>query len=312
MKICNNCGCSNEDESYFCKQCGSALQDNTSLDSMQGQSQDSSDNPVGNQNPFPLLQLLKTKGASAVFLAAVIGFTASVIFNLISGFTMNAGSFTYLLDSMGLDAEMSSYLTDMLPAMRAGTLIGTIPSIVSCIGLWFIVKTCRQTGSQPLDTNGIQFVKGVQIFEFVLSCIVLVIFWIISFAAAAILSADTGLTELEALYGDSAASDVSALTGAAIVLIFAVMAIATILVILYNVKLIGSLNRALEIIDTGTCKKNVSLYVAVIGMISGVISLIYALLLFSIFSIIEALTTILFSVVMLSFRKEAKSHIVNK
>ncbi len=298
MKVCNNCGYQNEDNDLFCKQCGKALEDLQK-------------SPSPAQNPYPLLQLLKKHGSSGLFLVSVVAFTLKLIVDFVTGVlnsTLRDVAPQYYNGFQNVDPDV---LQGLVKASSVGTLIGLVPMLICCIGLWKIYGNCKKEGSDPLSTSGFSLVKGVMIFNFVIYCIGLAVF--------AVLTLGAGL-----LFGSGALSDmskdISSLTGTTvfdvnqagtILLIYCavILVVGMILGILYFVKLIGSLNRAKEIVVTGSAKKNVSLYVAVINIIGGGFALISSLVSFNLAGLVQAAVSLLFAIVLLSFRSAAKDYI---
>ncbi len=317
MKMCN-CGFQNEDTDNFCKQCGSQLnvQQQAPVQEQTVQ-QEQAEYQQTATNPFPMLSALKEKGAGGLFLVTVILYTLNVIISIVSAFSVDnqVNNALNAYGEMGVDVSDAMAISQgVSTGTIVGTLIGCIPVILLCIGLWKIYGTCKKSGSQPLSTGGFSLVKGVVIFELVVFCIAIAIIAIaLIFVSSVAASKGYSLSEMlssamvaEGLgYGE--ASDLVSLIVGAIGVFIVLMFVVMILGIIYFAKVIGSLNRAKEIIVTGKTNKNVSAFVGVFTMIGGILNTISGLVSdFDFATILAGVCSILFAVLIFSMRGAIK------
>ncbi len=263
MKICAKCGTRNEDADMFCKGCGSAL--------------DQPDAASGNgQNS--LTAVLKEKGSSGLFLAALIFFTLGIVLNIVSAFDTSSLKATMVSVFSSMDMDAMNQAISMVPYT---TIIGSIPLIFMCIGLWMIRGTCSGGNDKPLSTAGFSLVKGFTILQLVLTCILMAVVLLMTVIAIFIVMggyeiADLGVTDIRRHIGNGAIDldTISTMFAVFAAIFLLIVLIAAVLSIVYYAKVIGSLNRAKEIAITGSTTKNVSMFVAVINIIGGVCGLL--------------------------------------
>lgn len=320
MKTCNNCGKQNNDEDMFCEQCGAALSMNPddqqqtagytqNADAYQTQAAAQQMPP---QTPYPMLQILKKRGGSALFLVAVICMTVQLVANLIESFGGGSSiiELQNLLYQYGIPVDLSD-LGGVATSFSVFSLIALIPTILVVIGLWMIFVNCRKQDNSPLSTAGFSLVRGVLIFEFVCFIVILALgLLLVIFAGIAggsyLSQASHGF--VNASYGtyslDSTSDAVAAGIAGVLIGLLIGMIIALVLGIVYYVKVIGSLKRAQEIVRTGSTMKNVSAFVGVINIIGAVFSLISGLIALNIGTIIGGVTSLLFGILIMSVRKE--------
>ncbi len=297
MKICNNCGCQNADEDQFCRQCGASL---------------SNGQPAGAQNPYPLLQALKQKGASSLFLVTVILYTANLIWSIITSFTNQTLTYYGL---SGMSAQNAMSYSSVI------SLVGAIPGILICIGLWKIYTSCKKKDNSPIETGGFSLVRGVLVFELVVIsiCAVILILGGVLITLGLFDGSISGTWDVISYYLNMilprqiTSGDVSQAATIIVIWIWVVILVGSVLSILFYAKAAGMVKQARKIVIDGTAAKRTSLFVAVILMIGGVASLIGTVFNLSntinIAALISGILNILFSVLIFSFRGEENKYL---
>lgn len=337
MKTCSNCGRQNNDEDMFCEQCGAALSmnpDNQQQAQTAGYAQNANAyqaQPGGYaqntnayqtqaaqqmppQTPYPMLQILKQRGGSVLFLVAIICMTVQVVAQIITSFggRSSLADLEVLMYQYGIPIDMST-LNSIMTGLTAFSLIALIPTILIVIGLWLIYTNCRKQDNSPLSTTGFSLVRGVVIFQFV--CFILAVSICILFMLIATMAAGSYMSQAPSgfvnarmnwgSYSSGSANDAMAAGIAGFLIGFVIgLIVALVLGIVYYVKVIGSLKRAQEIVRTGSTMKNISGFVGVLTIIGAVFSLIAGLRALDVVSIIGGVASLLFGILIMGVRKE--------
>lgn len=320
MKTCSNCGKQNRDEDMFCEQCGAALSmnpDNQQQAQTAGYAQNvnayqtqATAQQMPPQTPYPMLQILKQRGGSVLFLVAIICLTVQVVAQIFTSFngSSSVAALQNLMYRYGIPMDLSQ-LNSIMTGVSVGSLIAMIPTILIVIGLWMIYANCKKQDNSPLSTTGFSLVRGVVIFEFV--CFILIVTICILFMLIGIMAAGSYISQLPRGYVDpgmhwvSYSDDAMAAGIAGFMIGFIIgLIIALVLGIIYYIKVIGSLKRAQEIIRTGSTMKNISAFVGVINIIGAVFSLISGVTSFDIVTIISGVAALLFGILIMGVRKE--------
>lgn len=326
MKICNNCGMQNNDDDLFCAQCGNSLENAANQPDGQPAYGEAGagacatpDGAYANQpvNPYPLLQILKEKGGSALFLIATILATINLVVSLLSAFftniqeTMQKSMSAYQY-AMINDAEIWPVLTAIMVVF---ILVFSIPTILVVIGLWRTYATCKKAGPEPLSTGGLSMIKAGVIIEFVVFILAmvfmaLVMLFLIAFAVNGDEFVQKAMESRIDLYGtDLYGTDVQSILMGVCVMMLVITVLAVILGIIYYVKILGSIKTAKQIIQTGTAQKNVSTYVAVLLILGAVFTIFSAIMSLDIITVLAGVTQILFASVIFSFKNAAGAYL---
>ncbi len=196
--ICNSCGKQNPDGSGFCSGCGNRLSASGNPTSQYSAPNTSSQpyysppqpvapppyyggsnsqyvpnrpyvgqNLTGSQSSFS--QNWRAAAGSPLFLVAVLVCSLSFLITLIQ--IMDQGdNISYMLYRSGLSGISDTFVLIMILAM--------IPYVLLGIGLWLIYAEGKKPQGLPIKTTGLSMVFGVVIFQFVLICIALIIFFV--------------------------------------------------------------------------------------------------------------------------------------
>lgn len=319
MKICN-CGYQNQDADKFCRQCGSPLPEATAQTAQQVPPMPEQQMTPTPPNPFPMLSALKEKGGSVAFLIATILFTLSLVLTIVNAFNIQESFYqmvaTYSAFGMVDMSEFYEIVNQMTPVIIGIILLFSIPTVVICIGLWCIYGTCKKSGNEPLKTGGftaIQVISVLQLIGTILGFIFVILSFVIVFAAAASegLSISQLIREASAMgdLGYGQASDIAGIIAGAIGLVVVIMIVTMVLSIVYQVKIITSLSCAKKIIVTGKTEKNVSAFVGVFMIIGGITNIISGLFSgFDLQTMIAGIASILFATLIFSMRSAINAY----
>lgn len=221
--------------------------------------------PTGWEAEPPALRRMRQMICSPLYLTGAIGYTCMVLFTLASTFRTGAAALTdtvlaQLLDNVYWSSTWLDGLYNWMPLLFVGsvgsTLVGQLPNILVVVGLWMLYASAADTSGAPLKTAGLSIIRGVQIFQLVVLGLVALLCLIVM-----------GVMVVGFQFYDLAAI-------IPIVLVFlVVLAVVLAVGVLYYVKLIATLNGFRQTIWTGQPQGTVSLYVAVLGAVRGVLPL---------------------------------------
>lgn len=198
--FCPKCGCPNNDNAIFCKDCGTRLtapkqaptypQQQTPLSyqcTSNNQQQSNSNKSVHSFQPAsvprttekksfstnPIINELKKMGTSPLFLIAIICLSVSLLFRLFTAFDGGDLFALYdILDETGLDY----YLNDLIRPIRSFatslTLLQMLPLILVCIGFWMIFAASINRNTDQFSTSGLTMLRVVVMIQMVGVCIV--------------------------------------------------------------------------------------------------------------------------------------------
>lgn len=271
-------------------------------------------------NPFPMLSALKEKGGSAGFLIATILFTLSLVMTIVSAFSIGGQLYEIVnminaYVGMGMTeaaadvTEIYNVVNQMAPVLTVISFLSSIPTIIICIGLWCIYGTCKKSGNQPLKTGGFTAIKVIFILNMIGTCISYA-FIVFMFAFIFLAAAAEGVSMSDLMYslemaGSMGYGDAEAIAGiiaGAFGFIVVLLIVVMVLSIIYLAKIIGCLNRAKEIIVTGKTSKNVSAFVGVFLMLGGIGNALGGLISLDIATILSGVTSIIFASLLFSIR----------
>lgn len=267
MKICPVCGKPVEEEWTVCPYCGAPLEESNPGPRYE---QAPSAAPMGRDAEPPTLQWMRQMICSPLYLTGTIGHTCMVLFTLASTFRTGAAALTdtVLAQLLGNVYGASTWLDGLynwMPLLFVGSvgtaLVGQLPNILVIVGLWMLYASAADTSGAPLKTAGLSIIRGVQIFQLVMLFLVALLM-LVSFGVMVV---GLQLYDLEAVLP--------------IVLMLLVL-LAVILTVggLYYGKLIATINGFRQTIWTGQPQGTVSLYVAVLAAVGGVLPLFRVLI----------------------------------
>ncbi len=254
--FCTRCGIENAQGVAFCKNCGASF-----LNASEANTQQQTYTPPVYQKKVreplstnPVLNEVKKLATSPLFLVAIIAFSAQILFTFIGAFnTASTMRWLYTL----LDGELGYYLSyDVLDAIYStggaaivtGTIIGLIPSGIICAGLWMTYASARNRQSITMSTAGLTMIKVVSIIGLIGTCILSAIIVIAMIIVTIAMSQDPYV------YGRVVALFVF------LTLLFVA---AYTIIIIYQAKVISSINTVKNTIYTAVPSDKVSGFVAV-------------------------------------------------
>lgn len=208
----------------------------------------------------PVITAVKRLSTSALFLTATIAYTVSIVFSLISSLVGQSSIVSSLLryadlyDLGGYGAY--SYLSTIRVSSVIGTLIGMIPMILLCLGMWLTFAEGSSSGMKKMSCTGLTIIRVISIIFTVLLGLVGVISVIVCIIAMVTVGEDAiGI----------------------MLLCILVIGIVLGLYILYYLKLIQTIGTMRTVVQTETPSDRVSMYVIVMNIIIGVVNVFAAL-----------------------------------
>lgn len=285
---CPKCGAGIPNGAAFCQNCGM---------------------PVGQQPAMapraplsPAVRLQKKLGTSPLYLTGIIAYSCAILFTLANAVAGNSGLTGMLykyMDVLGSDSlEMymaMRQLENSLDALRGFSLLsalsGSLLLIVIAVGMWMLFASAIDKTGAPMRDTGLSIIRIVAIIQLVCQCLVL------------------GLLEVVMLIiGAMAGSQVDEMWTIVIVamLLIAVFFVPTILMYAKLVKTLGVMRNTMR---SGMASDQVSVYVAVMSIILGVLNL------FSIFggffavltSLCNAVAGITFGIFLFEYKNKMRS-----
>lgn len=267
MKICPVCGKPVEQEWTVCPYCGSPLEEG---DTGPRYATPPDAAPMGQDAEPPTLRRMRQMICSPLYLTGAIGHTCMVLFTLASTFRTGAIALTdttvsqLVGDVYGANAWLNglyNWLPVLFSASVGSALVGQLPNILVAIGLWMLYASAADTSGAPLKTAGLSIIRGVQIFQLVMLFLVALLM-LVAFGVMMV-----GLQ----FY------DLKAVIPIALMLLVLLAVILTVGGLYYG-KLITTINGFRQTIWTGQPQGTVSLYVAVLAAVGGVLPLFRVLI----------------------------------
>ena len=258
--FCKQCGTENAEGSAFCKNCGINLSAPVQPAPVYAAPTPAVKPPLSSN---PVLNAVKKIASSPLFLVAVIALSVQILASII-GAAAGGAILRELIYSVlyELGGNIPYEVYDVLDKIAmvgsgpvvVGTIIGLIPTILICVGLWLTYASAASRASDTMKTSGLTMIKVISIIQLVSTCI-----W---FAIIEIL--------LMLIVIAVGAADVYEAGIIIAILIFMVIlfAAAFVLEIIYLAKIIKSINTAKKTIATAVPSDKVSSFVAVMNFIS--------------------------------------------
>lgn len=292
--FCKQCGTENAEGSAFCKNCGINLSQPAPVYAA----------PTKVAKPplssHPVLNAVKSMASSPLFLVAIIAYSVQILGTIMGSTKIGVQVEMLLYDILGrfggaLPYEIYEFVDGIsrigdIPYIL-GTLIGLIPAILICVGLWITYSSARNRMSNGMKTSGLTMIKVITIIQLVYSCILLALVELLLFLAVIIVAAEA--------YAPGVAIAI---------LVFAVIvfAAAFVLEIIYLAKVIKSLNAAKRTITTGVPSGSASTFVAVWAFISAA-SLLFSLLANFLTSAAQMTSLICFGILIFKYNEKMRA-----
>ncbi len=295
--FCSNCGTENANNNQFCQNCGNALTTQAPETAFQPAPQaapyQSFTPPQPRPQPQPkrplsgnpVLNAVKTMGTSALFLIAIIAFSASALFSLFGAFSSNAtgllGTIFNYADDLGL-----SYIVDEAYGVFRGitvftTILNLIPAALIITGLWMSFVSAGNRAYDGMKTSGLGIIKAVSIIQLIAYDLLIVVIEILLISATSSIQSD---------YYDT--------SGATSLFVFAMLIVAGIgtFLTLYYANILKTINTIKTTIITAQPSYKVSSFVAVMCFVSAVFSFFELFTAYGFFAVMQTLASIVSSV----------------
>ena len=279
--FCSRCGVENSEGAAFCKNCGNSLGKNavTPPAAPVYTVHNKAKAPLSSN---PVVNAVKQVASSPLALVAIIAFSAMVLVSLISSLVdrnaLTAAIYSLLnsLTEAGVDVPYEIYnaIDSAYYSLGSGlyvfaSILGLIPSILICVGLWLTYSSAASRSSDGMKTSGLTTIKVINIIQLVGTCIAFafieLLIIIIGIAASSV------AREYSYYYDYSSGASLVATIG--VVIPALIVAAVYTLQIIYQAKVIQSVNTAKKTITTGVPSDKISGFVAVWLFISAGFSL---------------------------------------
>ena len=268
--FCTNCGQACADNAAFCTNCGKKLTVNAVRPTSAQPAAPVP--PAVPQPPRPVtqpaqpiaagdpIQALKRVATSPTYLTAAIALSAAALFAFLQTILNHTNALDALYDLLyALDLEylLSDVYYYGYDAVSAGTVIVTlismIPALLVIAGVWMIFTAARDPYSNCMSTSGLSLLKVMQIIGLVGMCV----------AALAMVVVCVIIIGVVSQYRD--AGPIVAVILFVMILFAALMA----LMIVYEIKIIQSIDAARTTIATGVVSGKISGFVGVMAIVFG-------------------------------------------
>lgn len=262
--LCPCCGKPVEDGTLTCPFCGASLPSSAPPEASASpypQSYLPDPPPPYRRQETPVIQLMRRMARSPFFLVPAIGYTCMVLFQIVGTFS---GTAQVALDPVVTRTmETNAFLQNIYTTSVTFSALplSYIFSILAVVGIWMVFASAANPSGAPVKTAGLTLLRVLQIISLVVICLMtlLLIGGVLIFIGAM------------GMYDVTPATN--ALIMALLLMIAAIMA----LLILYSVKIITTIDCIRRSIWTGTPRGSISVYVAVMSILSGVLSLLAVL-----------------------------------
>ena len=267
MKNCPGCGNPIPEDATFCPHCGKPLAEADTGPRYQNEPGTPPPAPGGAEPPA--IRTLRQLGCSPLYLTVTIGYTVTLVSNLLSLLLMNTGLMredsalvASLTGATGLTGDVGGAMDTAVWSSLVWSVIAQIPAILVVVSLWMLYASARDCSGAPLKTAGLTIIRVIQI-------IVLVVVGIMMVLMLGLM----GIALTTVGFGDN--SEVfTPLVG----MMMFILVVAAVLVILYGVQFIRTVDSIRKTIWTGTLQGNISAYVAVCSILGGIVMVFNVLL----------------------------------
>ena len=243
-----------------------------------------------------VIPTLKKMATSPLYLACAIAYTCQIVFSICSLIWDRASVISMLqkyLGSGSASLEMSmaiSSLSQEFSGINIASFLGYIPTVLMSVGIWMLFLSAKNATDDALNPSGLTFVKVSTIIHIV--CLILAtlfvefIFFMLAWAFNEV--------------ADGLAS--------VVITVMIVFAVFMAFPIFMYIKVVTTVNTMKRTIQTQVPSYKVSVFVAVMSIVSGVgyvILLLNSISLFSVLSSVSmAVACIGFGVFLFRYRKE--------
>lgn len=280
--FCPKCGKPCAKGMRFCQYCGAPLEGMLSPGTAKAPSCNLAPIPVEEN---PVVHAIRQMARSPLYLVGAIGYTCMILFALLASLGGGAlGGLTQylsLLSRLGGGSYELDYLLgefySFMPVLQGGsfatTVLAQLPAILVAVGIWMTFATTMDRSGAPLKTTGLTMIRVVEIVVMVCQCVLLVaVEGIVILVMSALGRYDDSVVPL-------------------CVVLMLVCAILMGISILYYAKLVQTIGTMISSIRYGEPSARVSVYVAVLTIIGGGVSVLSLLQFGNVFSTLSSLST---------------------
>lgn len=227
----------------------------------------------------PTVNLIKTLGSSPKFLSVAVLSTVSIVLGFLGSLSLNNmlkevfATSAQLNGDVELMAAMEAVFAFLDSSMILFVILGSLPMILFIVGMWMFYASSRSKVTGNVSTTGLTVCKVPAYLALVCYCllgallVLLVVLWIIAFAAGTMSSSN---------YGDVGAEGIAFLL--VVFIFFLVVAGGLVaLAIAYQVGIIRFINRVKASAATGVPDNRVSRFLTGFMMVLGILSVVGSL-----------------------------------
>lgn len=217
--------------------------------------------PAYGATEMPVIQLIRRMARSPFFLVPAIAYTCMVLFQIVGTFF---GAAQITLDPVVTrTVETNAFLQNIYSTSVTFSALplSFIFSILAVVGIWMTFASAANQSGAPISTAGLTLLRVLQIISLVAICLMTLLL----------------IGGLVLFIGTMGMYDVTPATNALVVALLLMVAAIMALLILYSVKIITTIECFRRSIRTGTPQGKISVYVAVMNILGGVLSLLVVL-----------------------------------
>ena len=308
--FCSRCGFKNPDNGNFCQHCGAPISMPTRTtpkheQTLYSQSKETfrtnqTQNQTGSQRQTASIITKKT-AASPLFLTAIIAYTIAAFFSFI-GATNSVSSVAKIIysvcDTLNIPTHQINDLIDIVTIVFPVffVILTLIPITLTAVGLWITYCSAVRKNHARLDTSGLTIIKVITVIRLVFIAIF-----------TALLVIEFALLFSIAIMENSPEATMAAFL---LLLIFVLTGAVLTLTIIFNAKIISSINAAKNAAIADSTSKKVSSFVAVFSFIIAGLSL-FSIATFNIiqmsYAIFSIISNICFGAVLLVYKSKINS-----
>lgn len=299
--FCSDCGTENREDTKFCVNCGNCLKpQNTNY-------YENNIQPVS-----PAVGTIKRLASSQLFLAAVILFSAAILFSIAYAVTART-TIIQMLYSLGRELNLGADYYALIQSIPLrgeilySALSGQIFAILTAAGLWMIYASAKDKSTIGVKTAGFTMIKVVNIIGIVImsiAAVVVIVAAVVAFAATSYYFA-----AYDSYYQDEY---ISVALAVLLIMVFAVI-IGVAFSIVFYARVLATINSAKRTIETGVSSGKASGFVGVMCYIIGIIvalNSVSAIAFLGVFGVLstlcDAAALIIFGIILFKYRSAQK------
>lgn len=295
--LCPHCGKPVEDGTMTCPYCGAPLQQTAGPEAtgpVYTRPPEAAPPPAYSAAEPPVIQLMRRMARSPYFLVPAIGYSCMVLFQIVGTFfgTAQLALDPVVTRTMETNAFLQNIYTTSVTF--SALPLSYIFSILAAAGIWMAFASAANQSGAPIKTAGLTLLRVIQIISLVVVCLMTLLL----------------IGGMVIFIGTMGMYNVTPATNALIVALLLMVAAIMALLILYSAKIITTIDCFRRSMRTGTPQGKISVYVAVMSILGGLLSLT-AVLTGNVFSALAgvagAVSGIGFGVFLFRYRDELRS-----